>query len=61
MPTPLNIEMVLKKYVSKEISAGEASRRLKINRWEFVDLLRAQHIYLNVELEDLLSASHLAE
>lgn len=51
---------VLKQYAKKEISAGEACARLKLNRWEFFDLLKAHNAYLNLDLEDLLSSSRLA-
>lgn len=61
---PLNVEqakqeMVLALYEQKRISFGGACHRLKINGWEFLELLKAQHAYLNVDLEDLLDASPL--
>lgn len=52
-------ETVLKQYAKKEISTGEACERLDLDRWEFFDLLKAHHAYLNLDLEDLLSASRL--
>ena len=52
-------ETVLKQYAKKEISAGEACDRLGLNRWDFFDLLKAHNAYLNLDLEDLLSASRL--
>ena len=54
-------EMVLKRYAKKEISIGEACGRLEINRWEFFELLKTHQVYLNLDLEDLLSASRLDE
>ena len=52
-------ETVLKCYAKKEISAGEACERLRLNRWDFFDLLKIYNAYLNLDLEDLLSASSL--
>jgi len=52
-------ETVLKQYAKKELSAGEACERLRLNRWEFFDLLKVHNAYLNPDLEDLLSASRL--
>ena len=52
-------EMVLMLYERKQISFGMACQRLKINGWEFLELLKAQHAHLNVDLEDLLDASPL--
>ena len=52
-------EMVLTLYERKQISFGTACHRLKINGWEFLELLKTQHGYLNVDLEDLLDASPL--
>lgn len=52
-------ETVLREYAKKEISAGEACERLGLNRWDFFDLLKAHNAYLNLDLEDLLSAARL--
>jgi DNA-directed RNA polymerase specialized sigma subunit len=54
-------EMILKQYAKKEISAGEICERLGLNRWEFFDLLKAHNAYLNLDLEDFLSASRLTD
>lgn len=54
-------EMILKQYAKKEISMGEACELLGVSRWEFFDLLKAQHVSLNLDLEDLLSATPLSE
>jgi predicted HTH domain antitoxin len=54
-------ELVLKRYSAKELSIGEASERLRINRWEFFELLKTHNTYLNLDLEDLLSASRLED
>ena len=59
MQGPLNVRKVLMLYERKQISFGMACQRLKINGWEFLELLKAQYVHLNVDLEDLLDASPL--
>lgn len=54
-------QTVLKKYAKKEVSIGEACEELGLNRWEFFDLLKAHNAYLNLDLEDLLSAARLSD
>lgn len=54
-------EMVLEQYAKKEISIGAACALLGVNRWEFFDLLKTHHAYLNLDLEDLLNSSRLSD
>lgn len=54
-------ETVLKRYAKRELSMEEACLRLGINLWDFFDLLKSYQAYLNLDLEDLLSASRLTD
>lgn len=54
-------ETILKQYAKKALSTGKTCELLKINRWEFFDLLKAHNAYLNLDLEDLLNASGLTD
>ena len=52
-------ERFLRQYQRGELSLSEACQRLKCNPWEFLSMLQAGNIHLNVGLEDWLDSESL--
>ncbi|MCL6087734.1 MAG: hypothetical protein M1475_04925 [Actinobacteria bacterium] len=52
-------DRLLAKYQSKEISAAEVCKKIRITPWEFFDLLKEKNINLNVSIEDWLDSEAL--
>jgi len=50
---------LLEKYQTGELSVEEACRRLDLNMWDFLLLLKKRNMALNVNLEDWLNSVEL--
>lgn len=53
-------ERLLRDYTQGELSLMEVCQELKCNPWEFLSMLQAKNLHLNVRLEDWLDATALA-
>ena len=53
-------QRLLQKYTSGELSLLEVCRTLGWNPWEFSDKLKANNLYINVEIEDFLNSVDLS-
>jgi hypothetical protein len=54
------MERTFDKYANGELSQMETCRALNMNPWQFLDILKARNLYLNVGLEDFLDSSELS-
>ena len=54
-------ERLLRNYERGELSLMEVCQELKCNPWEFLTMLEAQKLHLNVTLEDWLDSADLAD
>lgn len=54
-------ERLLRDYERGELSLMEACQGLKCNPWEFLSMLEAKNLHLNVTLEDWLDSADLAD
>lgn len=52
-------ERLLRQYQRGELSLSETCQKLKCNPWEFLSLLQAGNLHLNVGLEDWLDSDSL--
>ena len=52
-------DLLLLKYVRKELSQMEVCYQLNWTPWEFLTQLKARNMHLDVELEDWLDAAEL--
>lgn len=52
-------ERLLRDYTQGELSLLEVCQGLKCNPWEFLSMLQAKNLHLNVGLEDWLDATDL--
>ena len=52
-------ERVLDEYERGDLSLGEACRKLKVDAWTFLGLLKESNRNLNVSLEDMLDSASL--
>ena len=52
-------ERLLRQYRRGELSLSETCEKLKCNPWEFLSILQANNLHLNVELEDWLDSEGL--
>lgn len=52
-------ERLLRKYGSGELSLMEVCKALNFDPWQFLPLLKAKNLYLNVEMENFLNSSEL--
>lgn len=52
-------ERLLRLYQIGELSFGETCQKLNLNPWEFLSLLHANKLHMNVELEDWLDSESL--
>lgn len=52
-------ERLLRLYQKGELSIQETCQKLNCNPWEFLSLLKANNLHLNVELEDWLDSESL--
>ena len=53
-------ERLLRQYERGELSLPETCQELKCNPWEFLSLLQARNMHLNVGLEDWLDSEDLS-
>ncbi len=54
-------ERLLRQYQCGQLSLLETCQRLKCAPWDFLDILKANNLYLNVGLEDWLDSASLTE
>jgi len=54
-------ERYLRGYERGELSFLEACQQLKCNPWDFLSLLQARNLHLNVRLEDWLDSENLPD
>jgi len=54
-------ERLLRDYERGELSLMEVCQGLKCNPWEFLTMLEAKNLHLNVTLEDWLDSADLAD
>lgn len=52
-------ERFIQQYQRGELSFQETCYKLNCNPWEFLSILKAGNLYLNVELEDWLDSENL--
>lgn len=49
-------ERVLRAYTRRDLTMQEACRKLESDPWEFLDMLSAANLHLNVTLEDWMDS-----
>lgn len=54
-------ERFLRQYQRGELSFQETCQKLNCNPWEFLSILKAGNLHLNVELEDWLDSENLTK
>ena len=52
-------ERIIRDYAQGELSLMEVCQELKCNPWEFLSMLQAKNLHLNVSLEDWLDTADL--